>query len=408
MNIADTKEMLEDFPVELTPMIWGIHGTGKTEVVRQLSRDVWNLRCVELQGSQLSDQGDLVGLQRIMKVTVIEKVKNENGEFVDIPVEHEETVWIPPYWYPKDGKPVCLFLDELNRAQPDIKRAMMQIGNDHKILNMALPEGSRVICASNPANGEGDYEVEEWDDAENDRFFHMDFTPSAQEWIEHETAIGGLKVIIDYIANNEDDLDPYSLKRGRKNENSSGTIGVAKTSRRSWTRFDKVVKTKLENRGKDYFSGAHGMAQLQVLAQGYLGEDIARKFCAYYRQHGLGVTPREILTEPWKNHEKSIKKMSEGNIIEVVNMGKGMCGELHAMEQKGELVNGGKVTDLGKLAAENWFNFLKAIPVEAAAQIDSAAIHNKTQKVKPAWIGLISKINPKVRDFYLELADQDI
>lgn len=395
MNIKDLKEMLSDFPAEFTPMIWGTHGTGKTEVVRQLAKEVWGLRCEELQGSQLSDQGDLVGLQRIMRI------KDSEG------IEHEETVWIPPYWYPKDGKPVCLFLDEINRAQPDIKRAMMQLGNDQKVLNMKLPEGSRIICASNPGSGDGDYDVEEWDDAENDRFWHVDFTPTVSEWMDHEREIGGLGVVIDYIAANEADLDPYSMKASDRNKGTNGTAENVRPSRRSWTRFDRVLKEKIEKRGKDYFTGTHGKAMLIMLAQGYFGADIARKFAAYYAQHGTGLTPREVLTQPWNKSKKAIEEMLNNIIIETVNFGRGLADELDTMYQNGDFVVDKKATDAGKLAADNWYQFLTTIPKEAAAQINGLAIHPKGAKAKD-WVGVISRINPKVRDFYIDLVSIDI
>ena len=85
-NIAHTKELLLDMCPEHTPMIRGRHGTGKTEVIRQLCADPdgWNLRCCELQGSQLSDVGDLIGLMQIIDV------KDDEGMI------HKESAWVPP------------------------------------------------------------------------------------------------------------------------------------------------------------------------------------------------------------------------------------------------------------------------------------------------------------------------
>ncbi len=49
---------------------------------------------------QMSDPGDLIGLMH----------KDE---------ETGRSVFLPPYWWPVDGRPIVLFLDELNRARPE-------------------------------------------------------------------------------------------------------------------------------------------------------------------------------------------------------------------------------------------------------------------------------------------------
>lgn len=413
-DIATVKSLLRKMSPSHTPMIQGIHGTGKTEVVRQLcaEADGWNLRCCELQGSQLSDVGDLIGLQKIIEYE--EEVEAMvDGKPVKTTVKRQETAWIPPYWFPKDGKPFCLFLDEINRAAPPIKRAMMQIGNDHRLLNFELPEGSRVVCAINPDN-EGNYDVEEFDDAENDRYWKILFTPTVQEWIFHARKIGVLDCIISFIEAHEEDLDPYVMAGKTRTKGSNDEVdqlGV-KQSRRSWVRLSKDMVRALEI-DPDCYSGPKGNAELRLLAAGWVGEAIAGNFASWYQQHGAGLQPNQIIEADASDKKiwAKLKKMGEANTLETLRLGSAICGYLQKIEDK--LVEKGKPTDYGKLVAENWYKFLTNIPKEVAAQVNMQGVEaaRKQNQKDPStckWVARLSAINEKVCDFYIDLADYDV
>jgi len=413
-DIATVKSLLRKMSPSHTPMIQGIHGTGKTEVVRQLCAepDGWNLRCCELQGSQLSDVGDLIGLQKIIEYEEEVEVFVD-GKPVKTTVKRQETAWIPPYWFPKDGKPFCLFLDEINRAAPPIKRAMMQIGNDHRLLNFELPEGSRVVCAINPDN-EGNYDVEEFDDAENDRYWKILFTPTIQEWIFHARKIGVLDCIISYIEAHEEDLDPYAMAGKVKTKGSNDEVdqlGV-KQSRRSWVRLSKDMVRALEI-DPDAYSGPKGNAELRLLAAGWVGEAIAQNFASWYQQHGAGLQPNQIIEADPSDKKiwAKLKKMGEAQSLETLRLGSAICGYLQKVEDK--LVEKSKPTEYGKLVADNWYKFLTSIPKEVAAQVNMQGVEaaRKQNQKDPStckWVARLSAINEKVCDFYIDLADYDV
>ena len=414
-DIATTKSLLRKMSPEHTPMIQGIHGIGKTEVIRQLcaEKDGWNLRCCELQGSQLSDVGDLIGLQKIVEFEEETEVFID-GKPVKKMVKRQETAWVPPYWFPKDGKPFCLFLDEINRAAPPIKRAMMQIGNDHRLLNFELPKGSRVICAINPDN-EGNYDVEEFDDAENDRYWKLLFTPTIQEWIFYARKIGVLDSIVSYIEAHEEDLDPYSMsksvKTGGKNDEVS-QLGV-KQSRRSWVRLSQDMERALEI-DPECYSSASGNAELRLLAAGWVGEAIALNFASWYQQHGNGLQPKQIVEADLSNKKiwTKLKKMGEKQPLETQRLGTAICGYLQKVEDKLE-DDKKKPTEYGKMVAKNWLKFLTTIPLEIAAQVNMQGVETarKQHKQDPTtctWIKSLSRINGEICDFYIKLADYDI
>ena len=110
---------------------------------------------------QMSDPGDLIGLP-------------------DRDSKAGKTQFLPPFWFPLDNTPVVLFLDELNRARPEILQSVMDLALNKTIAGRKLPEGSRIISAVN--NGD-EYQLTDLDPALISRFNIYEFKPSAAEWI---------------------------------------------------------------------------------------------------------------------------------------------------------------------------------------------------------------------------------
>ena len=54
-----------------------------------------------------------------------------------------------PLHNPLDGKPIVLFLDELNHARPEILQTIMDLALNRTLAGLQLPEGSRIISAVN-------------------------------------------------------------------------------------------------------------------------------------------------------------------------------------------------------------------------------------------------------------------
>ena len=407
-NIAHTIELLADCPCEITPMLWGAQGSGKTEIIRQLADEYWHLPCIELQGGQLADIGDLLGLQQIIEVV------GDDGR------KYKQSDWCLPFWMPKTGKPICLFLDELNRASPTILRAMMQIGNDHKLLNYTLPEGSRVICACNPADSTGDFDVEEFDDAQKDRFWHLKFDPGVDEWLYWAKTRGNvLSVIIDYIDANPLDLDPYTLTQ-TTGAGAAGSDGFpALQSRRSWKRLSDWL-TKLLNKNPDRLKGLEGKDLIENIAMGFVGHGIASRFASFFEQHGIGLTPRVILEaeeRDWKELDKQIKNME---LAETVKFGGAICNFLFEVQDSlvfdpetiaslqaklgDKFTKNDKINPKGRAYALNFYNYIKRIPPEAAAQL-CANVIDGARKRHERWVGAISLGNDDLMEFMCKMAN---
>ena len=122
VNTTELQQLLDITPADHNIMLVGKHGIGKSEILTEYySRR--GMKVVPLFLGQMSDPGDLIGIPN----------KNE---------ETGKTEFMPPYWFPLDGKPIVLFLDELNRARPEILQTIMDLALNRTLAGRALPEGS--------------------------------------------------------------------------------------------------------------------------------------------------------------------------------------------------------------------------------------------------------------------------
>ena len=106
----DAKELitlLESTPSSHNIMLTGKHGIGKSPILTKYFNSK-NQNVVTLFLGQMSDPGDLIGLPHLNEQT-------------------GKTDFMPPYWWPTDHNPIVLFLDELNRARPEILQTVMDL-----------------------------------------------------------------------------------------------------------------------------------------------------------------------------------------------------------------------------------------------------------------------------------------
>ena len=160
INITELLGLLEITPPNQNIMLIGKHGIGKSEILTDYYSSK-GMKVVTLFLGQMSDPGDIIGLPN----------KDDDGL---------RTEFLPPYWFPIDDQPIVLFLDELNRARPEVLQTIMDLTLNRKLAGRSLPAGSRVISAVN----DGDiYQLTDLDPALVSRFNVMVFQPSVQEWL---------------------------------------------------------------------------------------------------------------------------------------------------------------------------------------------------------------------------------
>lgn len=212
MSIKTTIAVACVLPAEKSVMLRGIHGIGKSQVVRKIAKliaekeGLEKMPVIDRRLSQMSE-GDVIGLPS---------------------TDGEVTRFNPPDWFKRAClEPCILFLDELNRATPEVMQAAFQIALDHELNSWKLHPKTRVYTA---INNSAAYTVNEMDPALIDRFWVVDLNPTVEDWVawakDKDPETGGNidPVLIDFVVQAEQWLDP------QKNADPQSKT----TSRRTW------------------------------------------------------------------------------------------------------------------------------------------------------------------------------
>lgn len=178
MNIQSLQRSL---PVlmkhNIVPFIWGYQGIGKTESVGQVARRLYGPKGFIHLHLATQEVGDLVGLLMIQP---------------DGTVKHAR-----PEWFPTEGEGV-IFLDELNRAHPDVIQAMFSFITSKTIHTHKLPDGWKIVAA-------GNYQCDSFNTTDTSdaawisRFCHLELKPSVQEFTAYAESRGAVSVA-DFIS----------------------------------------------------------------------------------------------------------------------------------------------------------------------------------------------------------------
>lgn len=213
ISIDELKRLLSAMPSDQNIMLTGRHGIGKSEILTHFYAER-GMKVVTLFLGQMSDPGDLIGLPH----------KNE---------QTGKTDFMPPYWFPIDGEPIVLFLDELNRARPEVLQTVMDLVLNRKLAGRQLSKGSVIISAVN----EGDeYQLTDLDPALVSRFNIYQFRPTAAEWLLWAQESELDERVIYFISNNSDWLDG-NIKQ------VNDYVGLEKSpDRRAWKKVSDFIK----------------------------------------------------------------------------------------------------------------------------------------------------------------------
>jgi hypothetical protein len=220
MNIQQAKTSLKYiFAAGYTPHFIGKHGVGKSASIYQFAAENGYEVC-EIRVGQMADAGDLIGLQEFIKSA-------STGEAFS-------TKHILPDWFMKATKPgakVIIFIDELNRGHKDLLQAIFELVYDRKLKGISISENCYVVAASNPATD--DYAVLDFNDAAfQDRFVHIKFEPSNEEFVQYIRDNKLSFNVADFIQEYPAMLEDQKLQ--------SFNLDFVKPSRRSWERIARL------------------------------------------------------------------------------------------------------------------------------------------------------------------------
>lgn len=253
MNICDILNDVPSIPDNISVLLRGDHGIGKSQLVRQLAQRIAKKRgdaelpVIDRRLSQLT-QGDIIGLPW----------KEERGDG-----KAPATRYAPPDWYVTAcERPVVLFLDELNRAEPEVMQAAFQIVLDRELNGFRLHEGTRVFAA---VNLRSNYNVQQIDPALLDRFFVIDVNFTPEEWLVWAQAAGIHTEIIDFIRR-----EPAWLQPPPKYD-----AGTVQPSPRSWERVNDAIKHLLDD---GCATGQWRSDMIRRLCGGFVGTEASMAF----------------------------------------------------------------------------------------------------------------------------------
>lgn len=272
MNTKSAIEIIKRLPPDISILIIGPHGIGKSAIVKQAALAVTGAKslddcCYDIRLSQ-KEVGDITGLPHLNEVT-------------------KTTEFFKPAWWPRNHLwNGFLFFDELNRGSKEVTQSVFQIVLDRSLDMEKLPPNCRVISA---INGDENYQVGEIDPALFDRFFVIDLRPTVEEWLDWAGENGIHRSITQFIRTNGDLLfAPKDLQ-----------VGIVYPSPRSWDRF---------NQSMNYMDLWKLRTEEDIihLASGFLGASVASKFCEFFLRNFKLISPKDALDD-FKAIEKDFR-----------------------------------------------------------------------------------------------------
>ena len=238
-------------------LLRGRHGIGKSEVVYEYAKGQ-ELPIVERRASQMTE-GDLVGLPELV-----------NGV----------TTFCPPDWFKAAcDHAVVLFLDEVDRAVPEVRQGIFELTDSRKLNGHVLHPDTIIFAAVNGGEHGAQYQVGEMDPAELDRWTVFDIEPSVEDWLVWgKDRVHG--VIWDFINNNRNHLE------------HTGDFEPNKVypSRRSWARLSEcLVDAALLD------APTESLPELYTIGCAFIGFEGAIAFRDFAENHKSIVTVEDIL-----------------------------------------------------------------------------------------------------------------
>jgi hypothetical protein len=129
LTLAEAKALIQCLAHEESLLLVAPPGVGKSDIVRQAAAEA-GLECRALLGTQIAPE-DVSGVPKL---------------------SGRRTVFCPPRpILPEDGRPFCLFLDELPASPPELQKAFYALLLERRLGEHRLSPGSWVVAAGNRA-----------------------------------------------------------------------------------------------------------------------------------------------------------------------------------------------------------------------------------------------------------------
>lgn len=271
MDFTTFKESALIIDPEVSVMMRGRHGIGKTQLVREIAKDI-NLPIIERRLSQLTE-GDLLGLPKI---------------------DGKATTFLPPDWFVKAMEsPHLIFLDELDRSTEQVEQAAMEFILERSIQGKRIHPRCRIFSAINGGKYGALYNVRNMDPAVMDRFWIADVEPTVEEWLDWANN-NILSVITEFIK-----IYPNHLEH----KNQTQDPNKITPSRRSWTRLSKTLE---KNMSLVDFPKKKSKTLISICS-GFVGYEATGKFRDFLINRDGHIFVSDILDNFYNNKDRISK-----------------------------------------------------------------------------------------------------
>ena len=337
MNISNLKQLLKySYISEIPVLINGKHGIGKSSVVKQFGNE--NNLHVEVLNLSLMEPADLLGMPDSDKELnrtiwlepewfqeIIDKAWPINFYFDDLDfndkdfekyikenidiskiIKRKELNSLYCSYYNISSKKLelvknqnfvsckksinsILFLDELNRANSDVRQPALQLTLDKKLQCHELPyiKGKRtfIVAAINPADL---YQTDELDMALLDRFLLVNLEVDVNDWLKYGSTTQINECILSYIAEKPENLHYIPED-----------ITLKGASPRSWEELSELLKNDIRN-----------SIVLEGIIKGKVGSYIGTEFYVYYKKFKDLFKIDDLVKTVFDNAKKDVSEIS--------------------------------------------------------------------------------------------------
>jgi hypothetical protein len=207
---------------------------------------------------------------------------------------------VPEWAYEANQQPTIIHFEELNRAPQFVRNAALQILLERQIGDFKFNNTVLMMASGNLGDEDGT-DVEEFDNALNNRLVHYNHTLNATEWIDNFGKDNVHSVVLSYIK-----AYPEKLYQN-PTENTK-----AFATPRSWTFLSDFI---IQNFGKEA-TPREFITDLMEVAHGYVGNG-AQRFLQYC-QEMINITIQDVI-DRYDKIEKELDKYNRDKNSELIN-----------------------------------------------------------------------------------------
>ena len=203
MDIHEMKTLIKAMvknEMPITPLAWGETGIGKSAGVEQAAKELgYNLLDIRL--SQV-DSVDIRGMPYVSKYKYTDADGTVLTDSDDSALGYHKPEWFKDVFFKEN---TIVFLDEINRARPDVLQAIFEFCYDRSIGQEKIPDSVFIIAAANPPTE--NYDVNSFGNALTNRFVHWHIKCNPDqflEWAEDTSKFN--ENVLKYLKTNKDQV----------------------------------------------------------------------------------------------------------------------------------------------------------------------------------------------------------